>query len=123
MHFELSGKTRGINTATQMKGHFLVDLLVLNLIVCQTKGGRRLKGTLGLHIRNEGTKATLSSEAQASHIFYCSAEQYCFTNDGINVCNFTTYYRHLYIIAQNKDYDHVLQQNIHTPEEIIAKNK
>ena len=87
MHLELSGKTRGINTATQMKGHFLVDLLVLNLIVCQTKGGRRLKGALRLHvhIRNEGTKATLSSEVQASHIFRYSAEQYCFTKDGINV--------------------------------------
>ena len=85
MHFELSGKTRGINTSTQMADHFFVDLLVFNLIVFQFRGDRRLKGTLGLYIRNEGTKATLSSEVQALHIFYCSAEQYCFIYDGINV--------------------------------------
>ena len=86
MHLELSGETRGINTSTQMKGHFFVELLVLNLIVCQTRGGRRLKGTLGLHLRNEGTKATLSSEVKASHIFYCSAEQYCFTYGAVQYC-------------------------------------
>ena len=85
MHLELSGKTRGINTSTQMADHFFVDLLVFNLIVFQFRGDRRLKGTLGLYIRNEGTKATLSSEVQALHIFYCSAEQYCFIYDGINV--------------------------------------